>query len=131
MTNNNHEIWQRNHKERTDEYLMYSGGIRYQRYLIISILADIYDVDTILDIGCGSGDKAALLSSRFPQATVTGVDFSEEAIEKAESLFGNRQLKFICDDVTERCNWETYDLVTSFQVLEHLDNWEKNVELHL
>jgi trans-aconitate 2-methyltransferase len=37
----------------------------------------------VLDLGCGTGNVARLLADRWPKAAITGVDTSQEMLEKA------------------------------------------------
>jgi len=45
--------------------------------------SDHHQVKRVLDLGCGPGNLTELLCSKFPYATVLGVDSSAEMIEKA------------------------------------------------
>jgi len=38
---------------------------------------------TILDLGCGTGKQLALLTARYPQAEIIGVDFAEKMLHQA------------------------------------------------
>lgn len=51
-------------------------------------------VRRILDFGCGIGATSEILEAAFPQATIMGVDSSEESIIEARSL-GLRRTEFI------------------------------------
>ena len=78
------------------------GGLRYagpmpwdpDRYLRfadhrtrpgIELLTRIPDIEArqIVDLGCGTGNLTALLARRWPDANTTGIDSSEEMIERA------------------------------------------------
>ncbi|MED5225249.1 class I SAM-dependent methyltransferase [Bacillus safensis] len=52
---------------------------------------------SILDIGCGQGQMLEYLSKQLPQADLTGIDSSEEAIHCANQL--NLKANFICTDI--------------------------------
>lgn len=41
---------------------------------------DVYDGDTVLDIGCGGGKTLQILSNINPSGKVYGIDFSEQAV---------------------------------------------------
>lgn len=75
---------------------------------------------TILDVGCGGGDFTKLLAEAYPQAQVTGIDTSEEAICYANKNHALPNLSFICQESIH----ERYDLVTSTLVCHHLEDKE-------
>lgn len=70
------------------------------------------------DIGCAEGDCTNFLSLRYPASDFTGIDFSNEAIEKASSLYPNQ--KFIAADIRNLSN--KFDVVYSSNTLEHFHN---------
>lgn len=51
----------------------------------IELLSRVPDIEArqIVDLGCGTGSLTALLAQRWPEATTTGIDSSEEMIERA------------------------------------------------
>jgi len=49
---------------------------------------------TVVDLGCGPGPMTAILSDRWPDAEVTGVDSSAEMIEAAAALARPGRLRF-------------------------------------
>ncbi len=79
----------------------------------------------IIDLGCGGGLICEPLSRLG--ANVSGVDFVEQNIEAAKIHSKNKGLKinYLCKDI-ERINLsQKYDAIIIFEVLEHLDNWNK------
>lgn len=109
-----------------------SPGNRWMFDLFEEILkpVELDEVHSILDIGCGEGTKTAFLSKRFPNATTTGVDFTESGIQSANNKFKNNQnLKFICIDANDRSVWsEPHDLIFCSEVLEHVEDWKSLVD---
>jgi 2-polyprenyl-3-methyl-5-hydroxy-6-metoxy-1,4-benzoquinol methylase len=77
---------------------------------------------SVLDIACGSGYGSQLLYEGGA-ASVTGVDLSEEAIAYATDHYSQR-IKFITDNA-ENFQSGCYDLIVSFETLEHLDERDK------
>lgn len=70
---------------------------------------------SIIDVGCAEGDGTAILAREFPSSRVTGVDFSEKSIEKA-----NKKFPYCCFekmDIAEES--VTADVVFCSNVLEH------------
>jgi ubiquinone/menaquinone biosynthesis C-methylase UbiE len=63
--------------------------------------AGLHNPATIMDVGCGTGNLATALASRFQDADVTGLDRSGAFIASARSLDpGNRRLIFNEGDAT-------------------------------
>ena len=124
---NNYKIYNERYKTHTDSY-KYSAGIKWSFYLINKILKyiDKNKINHILDVGCGEGNKTFLLNQYFKNSKICGIDFSDEGIEVAKSLYSNvDRLYFKKDNVLNIVNnEEKYDLVTSFDVLEHVEDWK-------
>jgi SAM-dependent methyltransferase len=57
----------------------------YRHRLVMTLLGDPAPGDTILDIGSGQGEFALLLQKRFPEATVAGIEYSGEGVQRARS----------------------------------------------
>lgn len=76
----------------------------------------------ILDLGCGEGTRLNLLLKN--NATGTGIDLSEKALEKGKKSYP--KIKFINADLeTIPLKDGNFDLVYSAYVFEHLNNPEK------
>lgn len=73
----------------------------------------------VLDIACGSGYGSRILADRGA-AEVTGVDLSAEAVSHAKEKYGRSGVTFLTADA-ENYTSGCYDLVVSFETLEHLD----------
>ena len=64
----------------------------------------------------------------WPNAKIVGVDLSDIGIEYAERHYGasNENVSFICGDVSNMLDDnEKFDLVCAFELLEHIEDWEK------
>jgi SAM-dependent methyltransferase len=73
----------------------------------------------VLDIGCGEGRLCSMIAEAGA-SEVIGVDYSQEAIDNANSKFNLPNLKFIKDDYK---NIEgKFDVVTMEGVMEHFDD---------
>lgn len=75
----------------------------------------------VLDAGCGSGYGADLLAT--VAQGVVGVDYDPEAVIQNRKTYGNRKnLTFAAMEVTTAgLADESFDLVVSFEVYEHVD----------
>ena len=123
--NNNKKIYNRQHAILSDWY-KYGVGHTYKRYFIKKILkfVDKSSIKNILDLGCGEGSNTYFIGSQFTNCNVTGIDITEEGIKKAQQNFPN--INFIKEDLDNINfnNGENYDLICSFDVLEHVEDWK-------
>jgi len=104
----------------------YANFFSYNQYAAEKLIIDAIPAWSglkVLDIGCGEGNLAAMLS--FAGAvSVDGVDYSEEAINFANSRISLDNVKFIFSDY--KAIKKKYDVVVMNGVLEHFDNpWEE------
>jgi SAM-dependent methyltransferase len=75
----------------------------------------------VLDAGCGTGYGTAELADA---ATVTATDISEEALAYASANFSRPGVRFVnapCEALP--FGEATFDLITAFEVIEHLGRW--------
>lgn len=99
---------------------------RWLRTMVRDILTRNVPPDAIanvLDFGCGEGRLSLELARLFPKAEVLGTDFSKTGIEAARRSFPQANLRFECDQASA-CLATAYDLVTTFEVLEHIEDWK-------
>jgi SAM-dependent methyltransferase len=97
---------------------------RWLRALIGDLCAELpHEVGSILDVGCGEGTTTHFIARKFPRARVKGIDFSEAGIECARSRWQLQNLEFAHELDSASLNGQ-YDLVTCFEVLEHVEDWQ-------
>lgn len=76
---------------------------------------------SVLDIACGTGYGLAFLKSQAK--SVTGVDVDIEAAREAIAECDSKSTKVLLGDGTSLpFPDETFDVITSFETLEHLEN---------
>ncbi len=83
--------------------------------------------DALLDIGCGSGNF--LVSQKNKTSNLFGLEFNDLAIKKCKENGLNIFKEYIEEHANS--NSEKYDVVTSFQVLEHVFDIKSFIENNL
>lgn len=125
MENNNKQIYEEAWGEVSDMFKNNSPGNRLVFYLLNKALKKTKSIHTILDVGCGEGSKTAFLAKAIPNASVIGIDFTESAIAVAQKRYPVPNCHFVKADAEDNTFWQTkYDMVTAFEVLEHIDDWQ-------
>lgn len=81
----------------------------------------------VLDFGCGSGYGSKIMSEKA--LSVTGVDISNEAIEYANNNYSSKNLTFLNISQINGVEFHNkFDVITSFQVIEHVFNEKKHIQ---
>lgn len=86
------------------------------------------DKPAVLDIGAVTGFLTALLLERYPEASVTFVDFSEQMLALARERFGGRgDIQYVVGDYSKNEHGiGKYDLIRSALSIHHLSAEEKH-----
>ena len=98
----------------------YKDSWRDSHYHLITDLLPADESFSLLDIGCALGDGCEFLHGRFPEAAITGADFSKVGIEKAHSK--NTDINYILLDIVKDPIPKRYDFITLIETLEHFDD---------
>lgn len=91
------------------------------------------EINTILEIGCGTGNFTKMLADRFPEAGIQALDFSPEMLSHASLKQQKNDIEFICDEAEQfliNAPSESFDLVVSngaLQWFSDLDGTLKNI----
>lgn len=82
----------------------------------------------LIDIGCGEGTFVNYLRKKDIEAY--GVDFSVEAIQLGKEWFGTEYISTsTVEDVKIKNNISGFDVITFFEVLEHVDNVDEFLQM--
>lgn len=84
-----------------------------------SAVTDTIEHGTLLDWACALGDASDEFHKWFPEASITGYDWSSEAIKKARSYYPD--LTFTSNEA----ELTTYDVVYCSNMLEHVQNFQE------
>lgn len=112
--------------ESNSSFKVHYTASRY--FFIWSVIADriaMGDATSVLDVGCGSGQLASLLSDRGVQS-YRGVDFSQQRIAWAQASSPRQEFAFEEADVFESDLATPVDVVVCTEFLEHV---ERDLEL--
>ena len=75
---------------------------QYLRFRHLISLIDIKKKDKVLDVGCGFGDLSCYLKKNKINCSYLGIDFIEEFINAANTLYGNNKTKFLKFDINKK-----------------------------
>ncbi|WJY38708.1 trans-aconitate 2-methyltransferase [Streptomyces sp. P9-2B-2] len=111
------------------QYLRHSGHRTRPFHDLLNRIPDLPRQDRaarIADLGCGPGNVTAQLTTRWPDAHITGYDNSPEMLKEAETYAGptpgGGHLDFAPADAADWTPEETYDLIVSNAALQWVPN---------
>jgi SAM-dependent methyltransferase len=118
----NHAIYQE-HWPDWVEMKKYGPASRWLRWLVEQAISEVdaSAIRQVLDVGCGEGTLTAHLSSLLPKAHIRGIDVSGTGVQIAHQSYGGPSVSFACLPVQDDAG--QYDLVSAFEVLEHIEDW--------
>lgn len=98
------------------------GPLNHNRYRLMlrELPKSSMEDCSILDLGCGRGAFLSLLKNKYPKATLSGIEYSEEGKKSAHPEIRNVIQVGDLYEVAERLPRCSYDLVICSEVIEHL-----------
>lgn len=97
-------------------------------FLLKMVVGAVGNACGIIDLGCGTGNLARLIFQTHPQATILGIDSSEEFLAVAKAKCRGFDFRPVLDNILdlnlEQCACEC--IVSSFTI-HHFDDSEKLV----
>ena len=91
-----------------------------------TIMKNIKDVKTVLDVGCGPGNYCELFAKKG--FIVTGMDYSSVMISYARGKLKNKARFIVADCYNIPFKKESFDLVVSIGVLQCISDYQKAIE---
>ncbi len=80
-------------------------------------------LNTVCEVGCGSGEILVLLGKSMPEITsLIGYDISAQAIKIATQKETDK-IKFARKDITDASDNSFFDLLLVIDVIEHIENY--------
>lgn len=80
----------------------------------------------ILDIGAGTGLLSAFLLQKYPDATITLMDFAENMLDVARERFsGNENIRYLVSDYSKSDLGGPFDSICSALSIHHLKSEDK------
>ena len=100
-----------------DWHLNYASTITF----LLERIASDPALSSIIDIGCGDGRLTRELAKRFPEAQLTGIDYSQQAIRLASALNPNGSMNFEVHDLNKDLLKGNNDVAVLIEVYEHIE----------
>lgn len=98
-----------------------SFWFRSRNRLIVSTLGRFFPrVESLLEVGCGTGFVLAAITSAFPHLRLAGTELFPEGLEVARRRLGE-DVVLVREDARELRYREEFDVVGAFDVLEHVE----------
>lgn len=97
--------------------------------LVDAISFDLNRELKVLDLGCGTGHGMNLIAAKFPNASLTGVDFSPRMIAKSKEKLQPfvERVELIEGDFTNMDFGKSYDVVVSAVAIHNCTHEQKTV----
>ncbi|MFZ4928320.1 methyltransferase domain-containing protein [Chryseobacterium sp. Mn2064] len=99
--------------------------VRYKPFYDLATLIKPENNIKAIDLGCGTGEQASILTEKLPESTFLGIDSSAEMLEKSKK-YESEHLHFKLQTIEEAANsGQKWDLVFSNAALQWADDHEK------
>lgn len=96
---------------------------------ILRVIDSIKRRETILDVGCGNGYSTVKIGKKFPEAMITGVDYSDSMIAEAnKSVIPNVEYfhgNVLALSRNKNLSGQKFDIVLSTRCLINLSTWDE------
>lgn len=111
----------------TDDYSNWAHADLRTRQVVEMLEGIPVSPRKLLDYGCGVGGWIPILAKVFKQSTIHGVEISSTAVDKAQEKFSHFHFHHL-ENNTAPLPDKSFDLVFSYHVLEHVDDFKISVK---
>ncbi len=96
---------------------------RYELKILRSMTSP-RNIQTALEIGCGSGNGARLIKKYFSPETIIGIDLDERMIMKARKRTADPSISFMVMDAAHLDFPDNrFDAIFDFGIIHHVHDW--------
>jgi ubiquinone/menaquinone biosynthesis C-methylase UbiE len=96
---------------------------KYEFPLLLNMLS-AKSFDSVLEIGCGSGNGTRLIKKYFNPKQITAIDLDEKMIQLAQVKIQDENISFrVMDAVKLDFPDNSFDAVFDFGIIHHIPNW--------
>lgn len=82
----------------------------------------------VLDIACGSGFGSYLMATKGNAKSIVSVDLDPDALRYAAHRHNHDNISHICEDATKFNSEKKFDVIVSFETIEHIPNYSDFVK---
>ena len=117
------KTWQeRDGEDQSEWYNIMHDSHKIQHQDFIQYLKTRNNLETVLEVGCGTGVYPIKLKELFANIRYTGTDISETAIKQCKK---NSSFEFLVGDFIKLNISKKFDLVYSHAVVDHVYNMDE------
>ena len=92
---------------------------------ILQKISSVRDIQTALEIGCGSGNGTKLIKKYFSAKNIVGIDLDERMIRIAERRNTDPGINFMVSDASKMDFPDnSFDAIFDFGIIHHIPNWK-------
>lgn len=125
----NKEHWEqfaKKHKNSQTGASYDSNLVELENFFIVSLLKKIKP-KTVLDIGCGNGQRTKLFS-HYISNKIIGIDYSKSMIKQAKEL-ENKKISFELNDIWNYTSLNKFDIIISCRCFINQNSYYQQVKL--
>jgi len=123
----NKEKLKRRFSRNAKQYDQYAYVQKIMGDHLVKHIQNKHSINSILEVGCGTGYVTRKLVELFPSAHITALDIAPGMIEHSRNNM-TQNITFICDDIEEVELERSYDLIISNATFQWFNHFESTFE---